>query len=585
MRNSRNYAVFALLSIALFIASCSSGYKPKTKSEVKVHQLSDPEMLNPMNSSDAGASEIQWQLFQSLIRINYKTLEYDALVAEARPDIEKTENGGMKLTFKIRQDAVWDNGTPITAKDLEFTMKVLKHPKVNNTHTKPYFEFVKDIQLYTEDPKKITFVCDTVYFLAESVIGSADILPEYNYDPKGLLKEYTLPQIIAGGEKLAEEPKMKEFAEAFNSEKYMREKEVIVGSGPYKLTEWTTGQRVVLEKKKDWWGDKYADKIASFEAFADKLIYVTINDQTSSIVALKAGNIDVMKGIKPKDFVELPASEKYKENFNSYQPSSLQYTYIGLNAQSPKLKDKKVRQALAHLADVEKYIKTVYYGLAQPVIGPVHPSKTRDYNSEIKPYQFNTEKAKQLLEEAGWKDTNGDGTIDKVINGEKTEFAIDFSTNSGNDMRKQIALMFQEEARKVGIKVNVGQQDWSVYLDNQKKHNFEIYFGAWISSPSPNDFKQIFHSESALNEGSNYVSFNNAKADQLIDAIRVELDENKRAELNKEFQAILHEEVPYIFLFAPTERIAIHKKFTNAEASVMRPGYFPASFKLTAPAN
>ena len=184
-----------------------------------------------------------------------------------------------------------------------------------------------------------------------------------------------------------------------------------------------------------------------------------------------------------------------------------------------------------------------------------------------------------MLAEAGWKDSNGDGTIDKTINGEKTEFKIDFTYNGGNDERKAVALMFQEEARKVGIEVNVVPQEWSIYLDNQKNHKFEMFYGAWISSPIPNDHKQIFHTES-YNGGSNYVGFGNASSDALIDSIRIELNEPKRDAMNQRFQAILHEEVPYIFLSAPKEKIAIHKRFTNADASVMRPGFWEAGFKM-----
>jgi len=257
----------------------------------------------------------------------------------------------------------------------------------------------------------------------------------------------------------------------------------------------------------------------------------------------------------------------------------LAYYYFGINTALKKLSDKKVRIALAHLCDVDKMIKVCMYDLAERVVGPVHPSMKKSYNNAIVPYDFSTEKAKKLLEEAGWKDTDGNGIVDKIIEGKKTDFTINFTVNAGNDIRKQMALLFQEEARKVGIEVNVSQQDWSVYLNNQKKHNFEMFFGGWVSSPVPNDFKQVFHTESILNEGSNYVSFGNSKTDALIDSIKVELDEDKRAVLDKRLQQILHNEVPYIFLCAPTERIAINKKFTNAKASVMRPGYWEAGFK------
>ncbi len=580
MQTKKIFYGSAVLLCTYVLSSCSSGEYKQSNNNVTIHELSDAEMLNPINYTDASAGYILTNLFQPLIAIDFKTLELVPVLAVSRPQIEKTEDGkGMIITYNIRPEAKWDNGSPITAKDVEFTLKVIKNPKVNCQHQKPYFEFIQDVKLYPEDPKKITMVCKDVYILAESSSGVV-VIPEYFYDPKGLMRDFTVSQLSREGEKLVDDKKINEFATYYNSEKVSREKDQIVGSGPYKLSEWITGQRIVLERKKEWWGDKLTNENCYFEAFADKLIYQTVNDQTSALVSLKAGNLDVMYSIKPKDFVDLPKSDKFTQSFNAYTPMFLAYTYIGLNTKSPKLSDKNVRQALAHLVDVEKLIKVTMYDLAERITGPIHPSKKKDYNAEIAPYDYNIDKAKQMLADAGWKDTDGNGILDKVIDGQKTEFTLNFTVNSGNDIRKQSALIFQEDARKAGIEVTVTQQDWTVYLNNQKKHNFEVFFGSWVSAPVPNDFKQIFHTESALNEGSNFVSFGSAASDALIDSIKVELDEEKRAVLNKRFQKILYDETSYIFLYSPLERIAIHKRFTNAEPSVARPGFWEAGFKL-----
>lgn len=571
--------ILTSISFVLLFSDCSSDYVQKEKNEVIVHELSDAEMLNPINVHDNTGQCIVKNIYQSLLDFDFNTLQPVAILAESRPAIEKTPEGGMLLTYRIRPEAKWDNGNPITAKDVEFTLKVIKNPKVNNQSNKPYYEFINDIKFYDDDPLKFTLVSNTVYILAEPSSGDYAILPEYVYDPEGRLKKFTIKQLTENTSTLIDDPDINAFANDFNSEKRMREKEHMSGSGAYKLTEWTTGQRIVLTKKENWWGDKIQGTNSYFNAFPEKLIYQTVNDQTSALVSLKAGNLDVMYSIKPKDFVELPKSEKFTQSFNSFTPVALSYYYFGINTALPKFSDKKVRQAIAHLCDVDKMMKTCMYGMGERVIGPVHPTNKVDYNTSITPYDYNVEKAKALLAEAGWKDTDGNGLIDKEINGVKTDFNINFTVNAGNDIRKQMALMFQEEARKVGIEVSVAQQDWSVYLNNQKKHNFEMYFGGWISSPIPNDFKQIFHTESILNEGSNYVSFGNSQTDALIDSIKIELDPNKRAVLNKRFQEILHEEVPYVFICAPSERIAIHKRFEGAQASVMRPGFWEAGFK------
>jgi peptide/nickel transport system substrate-binding protein len=579
IKNPTLLVVSAVATLVLVSCGGSEDRKVTGSPDVIVHELSDADMLNPTNYTDAGAGYILKNIFQSLLEIDFKTLELTPVLAEGRPQIEKTSEGGLRITYIIRPEAKWDNGQPVTPQDVEFTLKVIKNPKVKNERIRPYYEFITDFVTYPEEPRKFTLVSNTVYILAEASSGDYSIIPEYFYDPKGLMKSFTIKGLTLEQDKYASDPKLAEFADDFNSEKRGREKEFISGSGAYKLEEWATGQRIVLTKKDNWWGSAIKNGGDYFTANAPKITYQTINDQTTALVALKAGNLDVMRSIKSKDFATLPESDKFNENFNAHTPVQLAYTYIGLNTRRPQLSDKAVRQALAHLIDVDKQIKIIKYGQAQRVVGPIHPSKKDEYNSDIVAFDYNPEKAKQMLTDAGWKDTDADGVLDKVVNGQKVQMNLEFTYNSGNDERKSTALLLQEDARKVGININVVAQDWSVYLENLKNHKFDVFFGAWVQAPVPNDHKQIFHSES-YNDGSNYTGFGSAASDALIDSIRVELDDAKRAAMNKRFQVMLHDESPYIFMYAPTERIAIHKRFTNADPSMMRPGYWEAGFTL-----
>lgn len=548
--------------------------------DVRVHELSDAQMLNPVNYSDATAGYILSNIFQQLLSIDFKTLDLVPVLAKSRPDIVTTPEGKLHITYELRDEATWDDGTPITAKDVEFSLKVIKCPKVDNMNNKPYFEFIEDMIFYPENPKKFTFVCKEVYILSEAMSGDIPVLPSKVYDPENILSKYTVKDFATKFEELSSNPDIMRFASNFNSEKYQREKDFIKGSGAYELEEWITGQKIVLKRKQNWWGDKVKEnRNIYFEANPPKLIYQTINDQTTALVALKKGDIDVMQGIKPKDFSELPNSSKFTENFNAYTPFQLAYVYVGINMRNPKFSDVKTRQALAHLFDIDRIIKVINYGYAEPAVGPIHPSKKDEFNPNIKPYPFDVAKAKQLLQESGWTDTDNDGILDKTIDGKKVPFETTIIYNSGNDTRKAICLMFQEVARQVGIKVNVQTLEWSIFLDKTKNHDFDMYVGAWISTPIPTDHKQIFHTES-YNGGSNYVGFGNDYTDSLINQIRVTLDVEKRKQLQWKFQEILHEQVPYIFLYYPKERLAIHKRFDNAEPSVMRPGYREAAFKL-----
>lgn len=561
------------------LMSCSNSLP--VQNEVVIYVSNDPEMLNPCNSIDATAGYITSYMFQRLIDADFKNPpETVPVLAQSRPVIEKTPEGKMTLTFKLRPEAKWDNGSPVTVRDVEFSIKAILNPLVNNPHAKPYFAFITDFIFYPDDSLKFTVVSNEIYFMAEATFTDIVIMPEYLYDPKGLLKKYTLKLIAAKSDSLKSDALLKEFADDFNSEKRMRDVNFIGGSGAYKFTEWKTNERVILTKKDNWWGDKLEKENCYFEAYPEKLIFQTIRDQTSAIVALKAGNLDVMHNIKSKDFSELPKSEKFTEKFNAYTPMQFSYVYIGLNTKSPLISDKETRQALAHIINVDEIINTVRYGQAERIIGPIHPTKKKVYNSSLVPYKYDPDEAKRILEKAGWKNSNGDETLDKIIQGKKTEFEIDFIVNTGNDERKAIALMFQEEAKKIGIKINVLILDWAVFLERCINHEFDLQIGKWVSSPYPDDLKQSFHSESAKDGGSNFSNFSNPETDALIDSIRYEIDEEKRNVMYMRAQEILHKELPMIFLYAPTEHIAISKKFDNAYPSVIRPGYYPPAFKL-----
>ena len=579
MKQSNKYIYHFIIFLFMYLVACTGN--PPLHNEVVVQEFSDPETMNPVNFTDANSGYIVSHVFQKLIDVDYKNpSEFVPVLAVSLPLVEKIQDKQMRLTFELRKEAMWDNGSPVTAKDVEFTLKTIKCPLVNNPNAKTYFDFISDFVFYNDNPKKFTVISKEIYFLAEATFTDIPVLPEYLYDPKGLMKKFTVKMIAERSDSLKSDGQMKEFSDDFNSEKRMRDPNFIAGSGAYKFAEWKTNEQVVLAKKENWWGAALQNENCFFNAFPDKLIYRTIKDETTALVALKAGNLDVMHAIKSKDFIELPKSEKFINNFNAYTPMEYSYSYIGLNTTKPLLADKFTRQALAYLTDVDNIIKTIKYGYAERVIGPIHPSKKKAYNSSIQPYIFDPVKTKELLAKAGWKNTNGDETLDKMMDGKRTEFVIDFITNTGSDEKKSIALMFQEQAKKVGITVNVLTLDWPVFLEKCRNHQFDIMIGKLVSGPGPDELKQNFYSNSASGDGTNYSNFSNREADALMDSIQTEINEDRRNEMYMRLQEIFHEEVPAIFLYSSAERIAISKKFDNAYPSVLRPGFWEQGFRM-----
>jgi peptide/nickel transport system substrate-binding protein len=552
--------------------------------EVVVHINGDMDKLNPLTYTSADAGYAIGRLFMQLEDVDPDSFNLFPQLVVARPEMKLIDEGeykgGLSLTFEIRPEATWDNGTPVTADDVAFSVKALKNPQVDAEPQRPYMEFLDDIVIDKTNPRKFTYLCKGRYMLSEVSAGLFAIMPEYVYDPDKIMRKFSVkdlnnPKAIA---KLKSNPDIIRFAKQFNSEKYAREKGIVNGCGPYELDQWITGQRIILKKKKNWWGDKLKNVNRDFVANPDKITYEVIVDVNAATSALKGEKIDVLTGLKAKDYMELSKDERMMEKYNFGKPDQLSYSYIGLNMRNAKLNDVKIRRALAHCLDVDKIIEKISYGMAKRVVGPISPRKPY-YNKDLQPIPFDIAKAGQLLDEAGWKDSDGDGIRDKVINGQKTKLSLEVKYPSGSDVVEKIITLFGENCKKAGIEITQAQREWTVFLQETKQHNFEISYGAWIAAPVPEDPKQIW-STSSYEGGSNYVGFGDANSDALIEKIRYELDETKRGELYKEFQKVVYDQQPYIFMSSPLNRMAIHARFTNAEPKVARPGYAETEFVL-----
>jgi len=578
-----------LLALALTWAGCSSSRQPEgnpyasaqtepTRGDWVIgHNLSDPDQLNPTNYQGADAGYIVGNIFMSLLTVDPRDTNFPYLpaLAKALPEISPD---GLRFTFEIHPAATWDNGTPVTGEDFAFSVKVIKNPLVDCAALRPYYEFIKDVIIDPKNPQRFIVVTKQKYMLALSSIGTLYVLPRYIYDPENLMGRYSIPELDAKGEKLRNDPNIQKFARRYNG--MQREPEHIVGCGPYLLERWETGQQVVLRRKARWWADTLEG--VAYEAYPDKLIYRVINDPNTAITNLKAQKLDVMNAIPAKDFIQLKANTGFTTHFNLHTPPMFAYSYIGLNirpqGRPPVFTDRRVRRALAHLLDVDMLIKKFSYGMAQRITGPTYPMQRGAYNDTLPLIPYDPAKAAQLLDEAGWIDRDGDGIREKMIDGRKVNLEFEILTNAGNEVRLQIARILQQEAQKVGVKVNITSLDWSIFLERTKKHDFDAYIGGWIGSHNPQDLKQIWHSKSWAEGGSNYVGFGNDETDRIIELIREELDKTRRDSLYRLFHAIVYEEQPYIFLTAPYERIAIHKRFRNAYTSPIRPGFFPNGF-------
>ncbi|HWO43485.1 MAG TPA: peptide-binding protein, partial [Candidatus Eisenbacteria bacterium] len=530
-------------------AFAHSAGPPVTGDWLLLHSLSDPEQLNPLTSNDAAASAILQHVFQSLLTRDPRSLELKPLIAAARPAISDDK---LSYTFTLRRDVRFQDGRPLTGEDVLFSIKAIKCPLVNAPFLRVYFDSVVDARLL--DPYTIRFTIKEPYFLNESVLGGIDILPRHYYDPENLLQGVTLADLQRPEDRLP--PEVKKFADNFNRN-YSRNP---MGSGPYRFHSWKTGREIELVRNPDYWGN---GKEGIEQPYLDRYKYQIVNNPDAALVRMKSGSLDVM-GLTPIQHVRGTGSERFHNHFQKYEYFSANYSYIGWNNNHPIFRDKRVRKAMTYFTNRRQMVKTILFGLGEVVESPIYFFRP-EYDKSLPSYPFDPQKGLELLREAGWRDSDGDGVLDKVIDGRTVPFVFEIKINSGNTTRKSVALTLQDELRKHGIAASVRELDWTIFLADVKNRQFDAVILGWAMSVNEPDAYQVWHSSQAANRGSNHIGYKNERVDRILEAYRREFDPQKRIAMYREFQRILSDEQPYTFLFVNKSVVAVHRRIHGVE--------------------
>lgn len=521
------------------------------------HMLSDPEKLNPYTSSDAGASTVLNYVFESLLESDSDPpYALRGLVAKGYPEISVDK---LTYTFELRDGVYFSDGKPLTAADVVFSMKVIHNPQVLAPHLRNYYAAVKAVQQVGAN--KVSFLCDKPYFRNDLMLGAFSILPKHFYDPEGLLDPVVVKSLVDGSwEEGPHKERVERFAEQFN-QNFNRK---VLGSGPYIIEnperDLVTQQKVVLTRNANYWGRDVEGLLPS--GFVDKIVFNIINNTDAAFIELTNGNLDY-HALRPLEFKEKSWSEDFNRRFLKGVSYAGGYMYIGWNNKHPIFGDKQVRQAMTYLTDREGMVENIMFGLAETVEGPIHKFRP-EYNHDLAPYTYDPDHALDLLAEAGWEDADEDGILDKTIDGELMPFSFEILINSGNQIRKDIALTLQYELQDIGIDCQVRELDWSIFLQKVRGKEFDAMVLGWTGNVqfAPDGY-QIWHSSQTIENGSNAVSFINAEVDQILEEYRREFDMERRIALYRRFQEILHEEQPYTFLWKPRTARAYSRRFSG----------------------
>jgi peptide/nickel transport system substrate-binding protein len=462
--------------------------------------IGDISGLIPNITSDASSHEIGGLIYSNLVRTD-KNLRLEGELAEGW-DISKDE---VTITFRLRKGVKWHDGAEVTADDVDFTYRYMIDPKTPTAYAESFRQ-----------------------------IRRAEVVDRYSYRVT-YEKPYS-PALLSWGIWILPRHILEGPWKAGVDLRTTRQNRHPIGCGPYLFREWKTGEKVVAEANPDYFEGR---------PYIKRVVYRIIPDSSTIFLELKARNID-MAGLTPIQYrrqIDYPA---FRKAFNRYRYLSNSFSYLGFNLLDPRFQDKRVRQAMAYAINKQEIIEGVLLGLGQPAVGPYKPG-TWWYKADVKTYPFDAERAKALLAEVGWKDTNSEGILEK--NGKPFSFTI--RTNQGNLVRQQTAEIIQRRLRAVGIDVKIHIVEWAAFINQFiRKKDFEAIILGWGLGLDPDQY-DIWHSSKTGPDELNHISYKNPRVDVLLEAGRRTFDEAKRKAIYGEFQDIMAEEQPVVFLYVP----------------------------------
>lgn len=475
----------------------------------------EPPSIHPITSSDLSSRWVKNFVCEGLFSKDYRTWANVPGLAE-RWEISKDNK---VFTFFLRKDAVFHNGEPVTAEDVKFSFDAILDPKYEALNLASYFDKLEKVEIV--DPHTVRMTMKEVYFK--------------NFDVMGW------PQIIS----------KKAYGDIQKSKTMSR---TAICTGPYKVEKFDRGQSIVVRKFKDWYGFKPENQKTFNTQGAFNFETITFRffkEANIALERLKRGDIDYHWKLEDRDYATQTKGDPWGKSVFAVAAESKQpkrYNFVGWNFKNPIFQDLNVRKALTHLANREEMNKKFQYGLSLIASTGVSPLSDQ-FPPDLKPLPYNPTIAQELLKKAGWADTDKDGLLDKVINGKKTpfEFSVIHASRDGWD---RPLLFFQEDLKKVGIKLNVTYLEWNSLQKAIDDYKFDAVAMSWGGGDVESDPRQIWHSSSSAKGGSNFISYSNKEVDRLMDKARVEVDPKKRQELFRNVYKKIGEDVPYLFLFS-----------------------------------
>lgn len=499
---------------------------------------------------------------------------HEMLKTDGKPALELTPADYVDVqretvfTYYLREDVTWSDGKPFTTKDLEFAYAVINNPIVDGDSIRVYYHDLVECNGLT--PYVVRMKYREQYFNAFEFTYSLSM-----YTPPVHVFEEIVPEEMDGAkltfQRLTEKEEIEQklvsvhggkFAKFFNTDTRYNTKPM--GTGPYIVKQWDQNNRVVLERRSDYWNSEKA-------GYLDRINCVFIEDTGTAMTALKAGEIDFFWLMTAEQMHEQlsPSPGWFSKDYVKASWYSPGYSYYGWNSRNELFQDARVRMALSLAVDKSEFIDKKLYGEGVIVSGSQYYFGPA-YDHNVPPLAYDPEAARDILAEAGWIDSDGDGVLDK--DGKPFRFTLLMSV--GSQVSKDFATIYKKELSEIGVEMEINALEWAAFLEKIQNKDYDATTLRWAQSLESDPF-QLWHSSEAVMEkrSSNHVSFRSRQGDELIERIRLTVDKPERLALQHAFHRLLDREQPYMFLFCQKDLGAYHKRFRGVKWYRLRPGF------------
>ncbi len=461
---------------------------------------SRPGIINPILTSETISASLMNLIFSSLVKIDAANRPV--------PDVAESwevSDDGLVWTFFLRRDVKFHDGHSLTAHDVEFTYRSIMDPK-NMAPSAEKYKLIDKIEVEGDYVFRVELKHPFAPFIHWMMRAIA---------PSHLLKNSDLRNT------------------PFNQHP--------VGSGPFKLTDWTEDDTIVLDANKEYF--------LKGRPVLDRLIFRTYPDKKLALRAISDGEMDIALDLAAADLMFLSK----KGTFRACPTSNSYYYAIVLNLSDPLFEDVRVRKALDHAIDKDFIIKNQLKGYSKVCTGPFGVDSW-GYNPNVQPVSYDVEKARKLLEQAGWQDTDGDGILDK----DGKPFEISLVVPNISDNLERIAVAIRAQLVKAGIKVKMEYSDEPVL---SRKKPFQALLAKLSTGADPDHESKLWHSRWTE---SNLASYENSAVDELLELGRQAGDLEKRKAVYYEAHRIIHDDCPAIFLASAYDFIGSNYRFGSA---------------------